>query len=175
MSNQTLTAGVARIDITPPVGFRMQGVMRRTQGAVGVESALLATALVLGDENARFVIIDCDLVGLDLPLAAEIRAAVGRRLGTTAGCIALGCTHTHNGPSTSRGNLGGVHDVGGDPAERVALDAYIANLKDQLVEVAAAADGKRRPARTAAGCGKVAMAINREERGDDGRILIGIE
>lgn len=173
MSNQTLTAGVARIDITPPVGFRMQGVMRRTQGAVGVESALLATALVLGDENTNFVIIDCDLIGLDLPLATEIREAVGQRLGTSAGCVALGCTHTHNGPSTSRGNLGGVHDVGGDPVEQLALDAYIADLKDQLVEVAATADSKRRPARTAAGCGKVAMAINREERGDDGRILIG--
>ena len=118
MSNQTLTAGVARIDITPPVGFRMQGVMRRTQGAVGVESALLATALVLDDENTSFVIIDCDLIGLDLPLATEIREAVGQRLGTSTGCVALGCTHTHNGPSTSRGNLGGVHDVGGDPAER---------------------------------------------------------
>ncbi len=90
-------------------------------------------------DSTSFVIIVGDLIGLDLPLATEIREAVGQRLGTSTGCVALGCTHTHNGPSTSRGNLGGVHEVGGDPAERLALDAYIANLKDQLVEVAAAA------------------------------------
>lgn len=173
MGGPTLTAGVARLDITPPLGFRMQGIMNRTEGADGVESALLATVLVLADERTKIAIFDCDLIGFDLPLAAEIRQAVGRRLGTPATHVVLGCTHTHNGPCTSRGNLGGVHDVGGDDAERAALDAYIVNLKGQLVGIAAAADRRRRPARAAAGRGRAAMAINREERNDDGRILVG--
>ncbi|MAE67246.1 MAG: hypothetical protein CMJ18_23540 [Phycisphaeraceae bacterium] len=173
MNTRPLTAGVARVDITPPVGFRMQGVMRRIEGAVGVESALLATVLVLADESAKVAIFDCDLIGFDLPLADEIREAVGRRLDIPARCVALGCTHTHNGPCTSRGNLGGVHDVGGDTEERAALDAYIARLKDRLVEIAAQADSRREPARAAAGRGAVAMAINREERTEDGRVILG--
>ena len=53
MGDSTLTAGVARVDITPPVGFRMQGAMRRTEGSVGVESRLLATALVRADEDPK--------------------------------------------------------------------------------------------------------------------------
>lgn len=173
MGDWTLTAGVARLDITPPLGFRMQGIMNRTEGADGVESALLATVLVVADEDTKLAIFDCDLIGFDLPLAEEIRRAVGSRLGIPASHVLLGCTHTHNGPCTSRGNLGGVHDVGGDPGDRAALDAYLLNLKGQLAGIAAAADSRRRPARAAAGRGRVAMAVNREERNDDGRILVG--
>ena len=173
MGDRTLTAGVARLDITPPLGFRMQGIMNRIEGADGVESALLATVLVMADEHTKLAIFDCDLIGFDLPLADEIRQAVGSRLGTPASHVLLGCTHTHNGPCTSRGNLGGVHDVGGDPAERAALDAYILNLKGQLAGIAAAADSRRQPARAAAGGGRAAVAVNREERNDDGRILVG--
>ena len=58
MQQNSLTAGVARIDITPPLGFRMQGAMRRTEGATGTESPLLATALVLADENVKLTILD---------------------------------------------------------------------------------------------------------------------
>ena len=173
MANLTLTAGVARIDITPPVGFRMQGAMRRTEGSVGIEAPLLATALVLADEQTKIVMIDCDLIGFDLPLAAKIRQAIAERVGTPTSHVTIGCTHTHNGPCTARGVLGGVHDVGGDPHERAALDVYIENLVGQLAGVAAVADSKRQPARAAAGQGQAAVAINREERSDDSRILVG--
>ena len=53
MTENILTAGVARIDITPPLGLRMQGVLRRVEGAVGIDSHLLATALVLADDDMR--------------------------------------------------------------------------------------------------------------------------
>jgi len=112
MSECSLTAGVARVDITPPLGFRMQGIVRRTAGAVGVETPLSATVLVLADAETKIAIFDCDLLGFDLPLVAEIRATVAEALETEAHCIALGCTHTHNGPCTIRHVLGGPHDVG---------------------------------------------------------------
>ena len=47
--------------------------MRRTEGSTAVESSLLATTLVLTDANTKIVIVDCDLIGFDLPLAQEIR------------------------------------------------------------------------------------------------------
>ena len=76
MPENILTAGVARIEITPPLGFRMQGAMRRVEGAEGIESNLLATALVLADNDTKIVIVDCDLLGFDLPLAEEIRQKI---------------------------------------------------------------------------------------------------
>ena len=174
MSDLQLTAGVGRIDITPPVGFRLEGAMRRVDPSVGVESPLLATALVLADERTKIVLLDCDLVGFDMPLAAKIRQVIADRVGTSPGCVAVGCTHTHNGPCTARGILGGVHHVAGDPAEIQALDAYIEDLVNRLAGLAVLADGDRRPARAAAGSGHAKVAVNREERApEDGLIVVG--
>ena len=173
MSGPTLTAGVAHIDITPPVGFRLQGAMRRIEPSIGIESPLLVTALVLEDEQTKVVIIDCDLIGFDLPLADEIRHVVGERVGTPASHVTVGCTHTHNGPCTARGVMGGVHHGGGKPGEREALDAYLETLVGQLAGVAAIADSRRQPACVAGGRGQVPVAINREERIEGGRIVVG--
>ena len=117
MLRHSLSAGVARTDITPPLGFRMQGAMRRTEGASGVQAPLLATCLVLADDEKKLALVDCDLIGFDVPLANEIRRRIGGGIGAPAANVILGCTHTHNGPCTFRGALGGVHDVGGEAWE----------------------------------------------------------
>ena len=57
MTENILTAGIARIDITPPLGLRMQGAVRRVEGADGIDSNLLATALVLADSDNKIVIV----------------------------------------------------------------------------------------------------------------------
>ncbi len=174
MTDLNLTAGVARIDITPPVGFRLEGAMRRVEPSEGIESPLLATALVLADEQTKIVLIDCDLIGFDLPLAGEIRRAIADRVEIPVSQVTVGCTHTHNGPCTARGVLCGVHDVAGDPAEIKALDAYIEDLVNRLAGMAALADGRRQPARASAGSGHAEVAINREERApEDGLIVVG--
>jgi neutral ceramidase len=173
MSKTTLTAGVARINITPPIGFRMQGIVRRIEGAKGIESPLLATVLVLADDTTKMVIVDCDLLGFDLPLVAHIRQTIAARINTHPECVALGCTHTHNGPCTIRHVLGGPHDIGCSDADRHAQEAYIAHLVAQLAGTAALADSQRQPARVGTGQGRAAAAINREERNEDGRILVG--
>ena len=168
-----LSAGVARVDITPPLGFRMQGIVRRTEGATEIESPLSATVLVLADDALKVAIFDCDLLGFDLAIVAEIRALVAERLGTEPHCIALGCTHTHNGPCTIRHVLGGPHDVGCREEQREVQEAYIAELTGQLSDLATLADSRRQPARAAAGRGEADAAVNREEKNVDGRILVG--
>ena len=173
MLKNSLTAGVARIDITPPLGFRMAGAMRRTEGATGIESPLLATALVLADDLLKIVIISCDLIGLDPPLANEIRDQIGKRLSISSSNVVLGCTHTHNGPCTSRGNIGGVHDIGGEAWEIEALDVYIGDLVSQLVDLATTADQERQPARASGGEGTARVSINREEIDSKGKTFVG--
>ncbi len=173
MNSNNLTAGVARVDITPPIGFRLQGAMRRIEPSTGVESPLLARALVLADEKTKVVIFDCDLIGVDLPLGDKIRKTVGARLGIPASRVILGCTHTHNGPCTTRGTIGGPHHAGGKPGEIEILEAYIETLVHQLEGVAVLADSQRQPARAAAGCGEAPGGIHREELLPDGRIVVG--
>lgn len=174
MPENILTAGVARIEITPPLGFRMQGAMRRVEGAEGIESNLLATALVLADNDTKIVIVDCDLLGFDLPLAEEIRQKIGQNVGTDNTNVLLGATHTHNGPCTARGNLGGSHDIPVREGEVEALDTYIENLIRQLAGLAVLADSDRQAVRLGAGSDEANVAINREEVGiEDGKVLVG--
>ena len=173
MPKHSLSAGVARTDITPPLGFRMQGAMRRTEGASGVQAPLLATCLVLADDEKKLALVDCDLIGFDVPLANAIRGRIGEGIGAPAANVILGCTHTHNGPCTFRGALGGVHDVGGEAWEIAALDAYIGNLGLQLAGIAKLADASRRPARARAGEGRAQVGINREEVDSSGRTFVG--
>ena len=173
MPKHSLNAGVARTDITPPLGFRMQGAMRRTEGASGVQAPLLATCLVLADDDTKLALVDWDLIGFDVPLANEIRSRIGEGIGVPVANVILGCTHTHNGPCTFRGALGGVHDVGGEAWEIAALDAYIGNLVLQLAGIARLADESRRPARARAGEGRARVGINREEVDSKGRTFVG--
>ena len=173
MADLTLIAGVARADITPPVGFRMQGIMRRIDSSVGVESPLLATARVLTDEKTKVVILDCDLPGLDLPLVNEIRERVSQRVGTQDTNVKVGSTHTHTGSCTTRGKMGGPHHAGPRPGEIEALDAYIEDLVNKLSGIAGLADNGRQPARVGTARGHAEEAINREETAEDGRVLVG--
>ena len=148
--------------------------MRRVEGADGIESRLLATALLIADADTKIVIIDCDLIGFDLPLAAEIRRAIGERVGTPSTNVLVGCTHTHNGPATARGTLAGPHDIPVRPGEVESHDTYIENLVRQLVGLAAMADTDRRPARVGAASDQADVAVNREEvDAEDGRVLVG--
>ena len=75
-AKRILTGGVARVDITPPIGFRLQGIMRRIEPSVSVHMPLYATGIVLSDEQKKIVVFDCDLIGMDIPLANEIRQKI---------------------------------------------------------------------------------------------------
>ena len=151
----------------------MQGAMRRTEGASGIESPLLATCLILADEDTKLALLDCDLIGFDVPLSNDIRNNIGNRIGVPAENVILGCTHTHNGPCTFRGALGGVHDVGGEEWEIEALDAYLEGLVRQLTGLAEGADNIRQPARAKAAVGQAQVGINREEVDSAGRTFVG--
>lgn len=173
MAENNLTAGTARVDITPPIGFRLQGIMRRVEPSTGIHMPLAATALVIADANHKIAVIDCDLVGLDIELASTIRQTVAERIGTELSHVTVACTHTHNSPATCRNSLGGPHDLYPEIEEIEALDAYIVELVQKLAGVAAAADANRRPARTGAGRGEANVNINREQMMEDGRVFVG--
>ena len=56
-----LKAGVARVDITPPLGLTMYGYGGRKAGATGVRDPLMARVLVLEAGETRVAFVGLDL------------------------------------------------------------------------------------------------------------------
>ncbi len=171
---RVLTAGVARVDITPPIGQRMQGIVRRIEPSVGIESPLLATALVIDDGPTKAVILDCDLLGFDIPHSDDLRRKIGAGIGVGPGHVLLGTTHTHTGPITFITTGLGITSWGGEFDDNLAaVKAYLVNLEEQLVGVVQAADRDRIAVRVGSGSSLANVAINREEHLESGKTVLG--
>ena len=140
MAKNVLSAGVARIDITPQLRLRMQGALRRVEGADGIDSNLLATALALADNDSKIVIVDCDLIGFDRPLPEEVRQKIGAKVGTAATDVLLGATRALDGAANPylaaaamlAAGLDGI-DNQIDPGTRNDDNLYV-TPEDELVE-----------------------------------------
>jgi hypothetical protein len=169
-----LRAGVARVTITPPLGIEMVGFAGRGP-ADGLHDDLTATVLVfegpraptagngMADEVLRLAIIACDLLYLRSDDVHAVRAAVGRLTDLPADHVVVACSHTHYGPLT-------------DPArstEQEQVGPYLANLIHLLAGGVALARSRLVPCRLGVGYGEVRIGINRRERTDDGRIILG--
>ena len=159
MSSQLQTgqlhAGVARADITPPVGIaHANWGAQAHERAQGVDLPMWATALALSDGNTTTLLIDLDISGLRPENATKVRQAVADRTGLAVGNIRLAYTHTHSGPSTS--SSGGWVSGG---AELIA--GYLESLVAKVAGVAWEATLRLQPARIAAGSGRSTIAVNR--------------
>lgn len=154
-------AGVARCDITPPVGiahgnWSAQGHER----AEGVDLPMYCTVLAASDGNEEIILAEWELL---YPPGGEWLMEARRRItaltGVPASHIRLSATHTHAGPS-----LGKPWFEGG--AEMVA--PYIASLNDRLAGAAMSAHRAMKPARVAGGYGTSAMNTNRRRLWKEG-------
>ncbi len=92
-----LSAGLAEVDITPPVGYRLSGYFIERQ-STGVHDPLKAKALVLrqGDVTAAFVF--CDLIAVPRSVSEPARKLVAAKAGIPAANVVITGTHTHTGP-----------------------------------------------------------------------------
>ncbi len=164
-----LFAGVARADITPPVGIAHAGWGAQThERAVGVDLPLSATVLALSDGERNVVIVDLDHVGVAVPDVLNIRAALGRALGLPPSHIRISWTHLHSGAATSSVAAGSFRQG----SEMVG--PYNEYLVHQVVGVAWAATRSLRPVRFAAARGTCRIGVNRRfRRPEDGVMIVG--
>jgi len=159
-SPNTLSVGIARTDITPPVGTPSAGFAGR--GALAAHhDPLLATALVFSDASLRAAWIACDLLYLDIQTVSAIRAEVERRTGIAPGNVTVSCTHTHYGPTTSH------------TSEDALVNTYRANLVQLLAGAVQEAASEMQPAYLGVGWGTSDIGVNRREKLPDGRVILG--
>jgi hypothetical protein len=149
-----LRAGVARCDITPPVGIAHGNWSAQAhERATGIDLPLTCTALAATDGHEAILLAEWEL--LYPPAGAwleQARARISALTGVAADHIRLSAAHTHAGPS-----LGPPWFEGG--AEMVA--PYVASLTDRLAGTCLAAWRALRPARIAGGLGQCAVNANR--------------
>src|SRR5215207_4170314 len=169
-----LSAGVARVTITPPIGIPMIGFAGRGPAA-GIHDDLTATALVLegpaallsgdglGAGISRLAVIACDLLFLRAEEVRAVREAIGRLTDVAPDHVAIACSHTHYGPLTEPDR-----DEQGPQVE-----SYLANLVHLLAGAVAMARARAVPCRIGFGQGEVRIGINRRERTADAQIILG--
>lgn len=168
-----LLAGVARIDITPPMPADCMGFVRRAAPATGVLAPLTATALVLEDDRGRrAAILAIDLVALGCSQADAMRELIAEAIGASPDAVFLNYSHTHAGPHSTEGSLRKLSGNQRTIYEKERL--YIASLPHLFAGVVSMAAGRLEPVRVAAGSAHVpGISVNRRERTADGRTILG--
>ena len=156
--------GVARRDITPPVGIyaRLWGAAKHDR-AEGIHRPMTATAIAIAgedDASSPAVLIALDLshfqnVADDLDVRSGICAATG----VAEDRLAIACSHTHSSPwiGQDRESL-----PGGD-----MLPAYRTLIRDRAIEAATEAIANMTAATITCATGRATLATNRDLRDPD--------
>ncbi len=151
-----LSAGVARVEITPPVGFPMGGYTARQGPSTGIHDPLFATVLVLKADGVSMAIVSCDL--RSFPSERIITLARERKL---AEHVLIVVTHNHSGPMT-------WEDKSWPKPER----SWFTETEDKILTAIEEASKKMFPARIAAGVTEIYLGHNRRKVAADGKVTM---
>jgi neutral ceramidase len=88
-------AGVARIDITPPIGHEMGGYSARKGNATGTHDPLFATVIVIESGTKSLALVTADLRSF---VSTRVGDLARQKFGITTTIISV--SHTHSGPLT---------------------------------------------------------------------------
>jgi neutral ceramidase len=160
-NQKSLRVGAASVDVTPPIGIRMQGYEVRY--AEAVTDRLLVSALAVGSRSTEWLLLSVDCIGLDRAFTTRVRETLARSLSMAASAITIACSHTHSGPATLP-NLGAVE---GD-------DAYLRFLERQLTTAGETAAQRLEDVRWRLGTTWLQENVNRREW-KEGRIELGVD
>ncbi|MCX8108068.1 MAG: neutral/alkaline non-lysosomal ceramidase N-terminal domain-containing protein, partial [Verrucomicrobiae bacterium] len=90
-------AGVAAVDITPPLGLPLAGYYHERL-ADGVLDPLFAKALVIRSGNDHAVVVALDLIEVPVNVTERTRQRIEKSTGIKPHHVMIAATHTHTGP-----------------------------------------------------------------------------
>ena len=136
----TLRAGFARVNITPPMGIFVEGYYKERY-ADGVLDDLEINALALACGNSKALLLSIDHCGLDKESCTGFRKHISEKTGVSMESIFISSTHTHTAPR--------VHYDSSEPVEK----EYYQWLYCKIADVAQFAMDNLKPARMGYGVG----------------------
>lgn len=159
-----LMAGVARANITPPVGMLMSGYGARTTPAEGIHDELNTVVLYLTDGKTEAALVTADIIGISAEGTARVREACNAASGVPAENILVAFSHTHGGPQT---------DLRRGDSDDELKQAYGTVLVHKMAGTLSEAKRKAVPVRVGYGRQDCHFGENRREHKPDGTIAIG--
>ena len=144
LTHAAISAGTARVDVTPPAFPVLVNGGMFTNSATGAKTPLYARAIVLDDGRERIALVIVDSCMLPRQLLDEAKQLAGTKSGIRPDRILIGATHTHTAPA-AMGCLG----TDADPA-------YVPFLRLKLAEAIVTAADRLEPARVGFGVGDAA-------------------
>jgi len=152
-------AGIARVKITPEKPLWMAGYGGRTAPSEGTFHDLWIRMLALEDaQGHRGVLVSTDTLGISQPIYRDVCRRVEAEYGLKPEQIILNASHTHCGPVLKAA----LYDIYPMNAQQVAdVEAYSAQLTNQLVDGIGTAIKALRPAKVSRGVGTCNFAVNR--------------
>ena len=145
-----LSAGVAKVDITPPADTPVTGHPRKTTGA---RDPIRAGILLLDDGKTKVAIATFDLIGATDGLVKSVREAIHSQAGVPAENILVAASHSHSGPDFDKET------------------AWAKGVVEQVGAAAAKAASDMRKVTLGYGEGEIGFSINRRKV-IDGRAVV---
>jgi neutral ceramidase len=145
--------GVARIDITPPIGIELAGFVAREQPSTGIHDPLYVRALSLRIGSDKLLWIHADLIGLDSGFVSRLTGAIGAKHAFRPEQIVVSASHTHSGPPSI-----GLLECGELKGE---FEKYLDELFELVIQAADQALSKDTPCVAFVGSGDLDLAIDR--------------
>ena len=157
----SLKAGIVKVDITPDKPVKMSGYAGRKDLSTGVHDRLYARVVAFQSSSQRLVLVSTDLIGF-YNTYEPIRDAICDRFDLEPRELFLSSTHTHSGPTPTLGEDRHPNNL-----------EYTQNLKAKLLEAIGLAIEKAHLVRMGAGRGYSPVGSNRREVQHDGSIRLG--
>ncbi|MEA2291972.1 MAG: hypothetical protein QOF17_992 [Solirubrobacteraceae bacterium] len=161
-------AGAAALNVDPPFGLPMCGVVRRDWTGASRIGSLEVTALAFESGDSRAVLCGVDTLAVQSPEIDAIRARIAAATGTPVAGVLVNASHTHHAPPGSSYFAEALGAESPEP-DAATLD-YLGLLHERIYEVCLAAFDRLEPAWIRWGLGRADFSINRRERDPDGMV-----
>jgi len=148
-------AGVGKFDVTPPLGYLLQGHMVRNKPSEKAHDPLYLKVLSVRKGKEHVVLVTSDLIDFSQEFVEALRKEISGRIRLKPAQLMLAASHTHTGPFMAKSPLG----------DREPLPDYLSILRKTIAGGIKQAMSKERPVTVRYGKGSVNIGIvNRRKK-----------